>query len=132
MNELIYVGAKLVCEKIGVSIKSTNKKSKPGWEIRGETQIRNRQKQAKMIKLRKIAGTFWDKKKKGIQEKITTQREEINQKVMTKGGRLKRYRQRVKQFRQNRTFQNNERKFYQQIGGNDTRTHQQPDARETE
>ena len=28
-----------------------------------------------------------------------------------KKGRLKRYRQRVKQYRQNRTFQNNERKF---------------------
>ena len=31
-------------------------------------------------------------------------------------GRLKRYQQRIKQNRQNRTFQNNERKFYQQAG----------------
>ena len=37
LNELIYAGAKLVCEKIGVPLKSTNKKSKPGWEIRLET-----------------------------------------------------------------------------------------------
>ena len=28
-NELIYAGAKLVCEKIGVLLKSTHKKSKP-------------------------------------------------------------------------------------------------------
>ena len=55
----------------------------------------------------------------------------INQKVLTKEGRLKRYRQRVKQYRQDRTFQNNERKFYQQLGGHDT-TYQQPDAKETE
>ena len=56
---------------------------------------------------------------------------EINQKVPSKEGRLKRYRQRVKQYRQNLTFQNKERKFYQQVGGYDTKTYQQSDARET-
>ena len=40
LNELIYAGAKLVCEKIGILSKSTMKKSKPGWEIRLETQIK--------------------------------------------------------------------------------------------
>ena len=64
--------------------------------------------------------------------KITVQLEEINQKILAKEGRLKRYRQRVKQYRQNRTFQNNERKFYQQLGRSDTKTYQQPDAKETE
>ena len=52
--------------------------------------------------------------------------------MLAKKGRLKRYRQRVKQYRQNRTFQNNERKFYQQLGGSDTKTYQQLDAKETE
>ena len=33
LNELIL----LVCEKIGISSKSTKKKSKPGWEIQLET-----------------------------------------------------------------------------------------------
>ena len=65
-------------------------------------------------------------------EKIAVQLEEIKQKVLAKKGRLKRYRQRVKQYRQNRTFQNNEWKFYQQLGGHDTKTYQQPDAKETE
>ena len=69
---------------------------------------------------------------KTTREKITVQLEEINQKVLAKEGRLKRYRQRVKQYRQNRTFQNNERKCYQQIGGHNIKTYLQPDARETE
>ena len=38
----------------------------------------------------------------------------------------------VKQYKQNRTFQNNERKFYQQLGGDDTKTYQKPKAEETE
>ena len=40
LNELIYAGAKLVCEKIEIHSKSTKKESKPGWEIRLETQIK--------------------------------------------------------------------------------------------
>ena len=62
---------------------------------------------------------------------MTTQLEEINQNLV-KEGRLKRYQQTVKPYRQNGTFKNNERKFYQQIGEDDTKTYKQPDARETE
>ena len=40
LNDLIYVGAKLVREKIGVPSKSTKKQSKPEWEVRLETQIK--------------------------------------------------------------------------------------------
>ena len=49
----------------------------------------------------------------------TVKLEEINQKVLAKEGILKRYRQRVKQYKKNWTFQNNERKFYQQLRGYD-------------
>ena len=44
LNELIYAGAKLVCEKIGIPSKSAKKQSKPGWEIRLETQIKKSMK----------------------------------------------------------------------------------------
>ena len=80
-------------------------------------------KSTKMIKQRKEAETCIDKKDKTTQEykpECTGERRKI-----------KRYRQRSKQCRQNRTFQNNERNFYQQLGGDDTKTYQQPDARET-
>ena len=79
-------------------------------------------KQAKIIKQKKDARIC--RNKKATQEKITIQLEEINQKVHAKEGRLKRYRQMIKQYRQNRTFQNNERKFYQQVGGDDVKTYQ--------
>ena len=64
-------------------------------------------KTGQMIKQKKDAGAYRDKKEKDIQGK-KIQLEEIKQKVLAKEGGLKRYRQ----FRQNRTFQNNERKFY--------------------
>ena len=82
--------------------------------------------------MRKRGAEISGKKEQTTWEKIAVQLEEINQKVLAKEGRLKRYRQRVKQHRQNRTFQNNERKFYHQLGGGDIKTYQQPDIKETE
>ena len=93
---------------------------------------KNLRKQLKVIKQKKNAGINRNRKVKTTQEKLTIQLEEIYQKVLAKDGRLKRYRQRVKQYRQNRTFQNNQRKFYQQLGGDDNKTYQQPDAKETQ
>ena len=40
LNELIYAGVKLVCENIGIPLKSTMKQQKLGWEIRLESQIK--------------------------------------------------------------------------------------------
>ena len=44
------------------------------------------------------------------------QLEDIKQKVLAKKGKLKTYRDKIKQYRQFRTSQNNERKFYHQVG----------------
>ena len=62
-----------------------------------------------MIKHMKNAGKCRDKTEKATKEK-KIQLQEINQKVLAKEGRLKRYQGRVKQYRFNKTFQNNERK----------------------
>ena len=88
LNGLIYAGAKLVCEK------STKEKSKPGWEFRLETLIKNLRKQAKMIQQKKDDGIIRKRKEKAIQEKLKI-RLQINQKVQAKEGRLKRYRQTI-------------------------------------
>ena len=80
------------------------KQSKPAWEIRLETQIENLRKQTKMVKQKdpEICGKRMGKT---IRERIIVQLEVRNQNVLAKEGRLKRYRQRVKQYRQNRAFQ---------------------------
>ena len=49
-----------------------------------------------MIKQKKDAGISRNKKEKATLEKITVQVEKINQKVLAKEEKLKRYRQRVK------------------------------------
>ena len=66
-----------------------NKNSKPGWEIRLETWIRNLQPQAKMIKQRKKAGRGRDKKNQETLIKQKIHLEEINQIFVAKEGKLK-------------------------------------------
>ena len=92
LNELISARAKLVCEKIGIH----EEKFKTRMGNSTGNANRNLRKQVKMIKQRKDTGTCRDKKEKATQRKIKIQLEEINQKVVVKKGRLKRYRQRVK------------------------------------
>ena len=46
---LIYAGAKLDGEKIGVLLKTTDRKSKPGWEVRLESQMKRLQR-ARILK----------------------------------------------------------------------------------
>ena len=88
LNQLIYVGAKLVCE-IGV----LQRNSKPGWKIQLDTQIRNFRQQAKM---KGNAGICWDEKKIATtQINQTILHKEINQTVLRKEGRLKRYQDRL-------------------------------------
>ena len=50
LNVLIYAGANLVCEKIGGSLKTIERESKPGWETRLESQINRLWLQARILK----------------------------------------------------------------------------------
>ena len=40
LNDLINAEAKIDCKNIGVSMKTTDRKSKPGWELKQESQIK--------------------------------------------------------------------------------------------
>ena len=109
LNEVIYARAKLVCEKIETPSKTRRKIKTRMVNSTGNADKKNLRKHAKKTKQRKDAGIRRNKKEKVTQEKITIQLEEINQKVLEKEGRLKRYQQRVRQYSQNRKFQNNEK-----------------------
>ena len=50
LNDLIYAREKLVSEKIGVPMKTTDRKLKPEWELRLESQIKRLRKQSRILK----------------------------------------------------------------------------------
>ena len=70
LNELINAEAKLVCEKIGVPLKSINKKLKTKMENSiGNANKKNYENRKKTIKQRKNAETCWNKMKKQHKKK---------------------------------------------------------------
>ena len=60
---------------------------------------------------RKRSWNMWEQNEKTTREKITVQLEEINQKVLAKEGRLKRYRQRVKQYKKKKDIPKQRKKI---------------------
>ena len=67
-------------------------------------------------------------KKRQQRTKLTIQLEKIKQKIMVKERRLKRYRDRIKLYKQNKTFQNNQK--FLQVSGESIKTNEQLDPKE--
>ena len=95
LNKLIYAGAKLICAKIGVSLKDTIRNSKPGREIRLETLIRNLRQQKNEKAERKSADGTKRKSNPTIKTNDVTRGRKsegtYKKKKKKKKGRLKRY-----------------------------------------
>ena len=120
------LGSPQKVRKHGITKKKQNQDGKFDWKHK----LKNLRKQVRMIKQKREAVICGNRKEKATREKII-QLEEINQKVLAKEGRLK-ISTKVKTIQTKQDFQNNERKFYQQLGGGDMKTYQQPDAKKTE
>ena len=50
LNDLISAGEKLLCEKIGIPLKTTDRKWEPGWELRLESAIKRLRQKARKPK----------------------------------------------------------------------------------
>ena len=66
-------------------------------------------------------------KRKGLKTVI----EELKQRMLAKSAKLKRYEQRIGQFRQNRIFDLDLRKIYAELNGNGIRSNDVPNAEES-
>ena len=94
LNELIYAGAKLSSDKIGVPPKEPEQKYKTRWEIWVEGPVNKKQVNALEGKTQGV----WMKrlKKKAQLTNLTMKLGELNQKILTKERRVTRYGGRVK------------------------------------
>ena len=135
VNDLIYGGAALVTEVVGMRRKRKENKE-PWWRRRLEDQVRQLNKDLgrinNLIEQKKIKKKYQDslqRKYKMKQKSPRTAREEIKQRIAAKTGKIKRYQQRIHQFQQNRLFINNEGRFYQNLNAeNEHQDSEAPDA----
>ena len=118
-NNLIYAGAVLVRELLGLRKPNRNARTEPWWKRRLEGRVKEMNKDLcrvnMLIEKKKIKHkhrSCLQNKYKVTQKGLATVKEEILQRIKAITGKIKQYNNRKNQYQQNRTFQNNQGKSY--------------------
>ena len=121
-NDLIYGGSVIVNEMVGIKRKENYTRKQPWWKRRLEQQITdlnrdlgrvNAMIQGKRIKQKHTH--YLQNRYKIKQKGFGVAREEIKQRIAAKTAKIKRYSDRISQYQQNRAFQNNQKRLYQNV-----------------
>ena len=135
-NNLIVATTVWVAKELGLKkyIKGVPKQE-PWWkrrieesinELRRHINIFQRQQRGEMRKLRKYNELV---KKYKVKEKgISKVMEELKQRLQVKASKLKRYEQRIEQYRVNRMYQQDQKRVYQEMSGKPSGEKVMPDA----
>ena len=120
-NNLLRAVSTLVGERLGLAIRGrTYQKKEPWWkrriegnitELRKHISILNRERKGELrsrVKYLELNKKY-EIDKKGILLVI----EELKQRLQAKAAKVKRYEQRINQYRQNRLFSTDKKKFFQ-------------------
>ena len=138
-NKLIKSASLVVAERIGAIRKpKKNGQQEPGWKRRIQGDIKRLQHDISILN-RKIRGELRKegkyesiRRRYGIDRKgIVVVFEELKQRVLAKKSKISRFEQRIKQYRQNRMFQTDQKRFYQEINGDTSSESLVPDAEES-
>ena len=139
-NQLLYSTVVVITEELGYDIRLTSRKPNqpPKWKTRLEHQISNLRSNISCLEHLKKAGTLrnaktkqWLIKKYRLETKtIAEVIEELKQRVLATAKKIERYEAGIKQYRQNRQFNTNQRRFYQSLD-DDNNTTEVPDKEET-
>ena len=135
MNTLIVAVACYIGDKLKVKKRTREGAQEPMWK---------RRMRKKIDELRTAAGTLQRKQKGEIKKKkrvsyierkyhmkkkgIETVIEELQQRIVALAARMERYTKRVKQYRQNKLFETNQTRLYQESNGENMSETVAPDA----
>ena len=139
-NDLVYASSVFIARKIGLRSTSSEKREpkEPWWkrriktsisEIRKHINVFERKKRGEKLKREKYAELErkYRVKVKGLDVVI----EELKQRLLAKNHKLMRYEQRIKQYRINRLFDQDQKKVYQELNGESSPGNDIPDAEES-
>ena len=115
-----------VAKEVGVKKGKIGEKKEPWWKSRIESDITNLRRDINRLE-RERQGETGGKGKENIKELNTKYRvkknginlviEELKQRLIAKKTEVKRYEQRISQFRQNQLFQVNQKQVYKDLNG---------------
>ena len=145
-NKLIKGVSIVMAENLSIKVNRQNdmgtrqrgKNQEPWWKRRIQSDIKKIQSEISILQ-RKERGEFRTDskytrlKKYNIRRKgIEVVMEELKQRLKAKRAKVIRYEQRVKQYRQNRLFISDQKRFYQEINGNTAAEKLIPNAQESQ
>lgn len=135
-NRLLLAGAALVAQKCNVTIKkeSTGPKKDPPWKHRIEKSIEETRKHLSWLAEWKRDNLKDEKKKETLEKKYRVREnglnqtmETIKQRLSAKSSKIQRFEKRIKGFRQNKLFENNQKRLYSELRG-ESRQQEAPNA----
>ena len=131
----IYIGG--VIGLIPVQVRHGNNKE-PWWKKRIQSSMAEIRRHINILESKKKGDLKKEVKYKDLERKYFIKKkgldvvlEELKQRLQAKSKKIKRYQQRIDQFRIKKLFQQDQKKVYQQINSK-TASHEKPDAKESE
>ena len=138
-NDLIKATSVWVAEQIGLKKRDCREKNKPRWKRRIEGDMKKLRQDVNLLTrdLKRELGSKNKQKMKELYEKYRVKRkglktvtEELKQRMLGKSTKVKRYEQRIEQFRQNRIFDLDQKKIYVELNRIGIRSNDVPNAEE--
>ena len=123
-NRLLLAGAKVVAARLGFKAGESKRVKEPWWLRRIKSKIQQLRKDISRLEkhmsgeIRKSKISDQLKRKYKIDVKgPSVVLEELKQQLTAQKAKLKRYQERHKQYRQNRMFETNQRRLFEEIEG---------------
>ena len=137
-NELSYAGAFVVTNRLGVKINMVAGRKEPMWTRRLQNKIKELRKDLSQLEASKDKGItnfrHWEKleRKYSIRiKRLNVVLEELKLRITAIAANIRRYQGRVNNYRQNRLFENNQRKFYRELDQKEERCDDQSVAEDS-
>ena len=143
INQMQYTAALLITNKITPTKPATNRKQRgrpPAWQQRQQTQIDQLRGGISIItestngnstnKMMRKLKTTLKEHKITADEQLIACKEDLKETLQAKPQRLRRYTKRSEQYKQNRMFREDAKKFYRELGKMTIEIEKPPDIRE--
>ena len=137
---MIRVASAEVAQRMGLKKAEYRKKNEPTWKRRIKRDIKRLIQEVKFLEreVKRELGLKKNRKLSGLNERYRVKREglktmieELKQRMLGKSTKVRRYQQRIEQFRQNRIFNFDQQKIYAEFKGYGVRSTGVPNTEES-
>lgn len=134
---LIYARAVVVTERLGLKTGKRSQKREPMWKRRLGSQIKGMRADLSRVEALLRGKTIKEHHRQRLEQKYKLAEnglkyvyEDLKQRIIAKSKKLQSYKNRNKQFVQNRMFETDQRRFYGELDGNSNSSQVTPDPGE--